>query len=74
MRLACTRHWFDQNQRYAPLVFQVDQAAQAPTLIVEAPVNANLAPPGYYMLFPISDAGVPSVAKYVRLIPPPASI
>ena len=67
MRLAWTTHCFDQNQRYVPLVFEVDQAAQAPTLIVEAPTDGTLAPPGYYMLFLISDDGVPSVAKYVRL-------
>ena len=64
VRLAAVTHGFDQNQRYVPLTFEViDDYSIEPT----APVNANDAPPGYYMLFLISDAGVPSVAKYVRL-------
>ena len=29
--------------------------------------NANLAPPGYYMLFIVSSAGVPSVAKIIKI-------
>jgi len=36
-----------------------------------APARAALAPPGYYMLFLVSDQGVPSVARFVRLGPSP---
>ena len=39
----------------------------AGALSVQAPANANLAPPGYYMLFIVNSAGVPSVAKFVRI-------
>ena len=64
MRLAAVTHAFDQNQRYVPLTFEViDDHSIEPT----APVHANDAPPGYYMLFLVSNDGVPSVAKYVRL-------
>ncbi len=66
VRLAALTHNFDQNQRYVPLVFQTDPSSLY-SLIVQAPPNGNLAPPGYYMLFLISDDGVPSVAKYVQL-------
>ena len=66
MRLGSVTHHFDQNQRYVPLVFELDPFLVS-TLIVEAPADGNLAPPGYYMLFLLSDDGVPSVAKYVRL-------
>jgi galactose oxidase-like protein len=31
------------------------------------PANANLAPPGYYMLFMLNIQGVPSVGKIVKL-------
>src|SRR5262249_36609023 len=31
--------------------------------------NGNLAPPGYYMLFLIDSAGVPSVATFIQLSP-----
>ena len=37
---------------------------------MQAPPNGNVAPPGYYMLFLISSEGVPSVARFVRLLPP----
>jgi hypothetical protein len=33
---------------------------------VSAPANANLAPPGYYMLFLVSSSGVPSVAQILK--------
>ena len=40
-----------------------------------APANANLAPPGYYMLFLLDADGTPSKARFVRLTadPQPAS-
>ncbi|MEE9129336.1 MAG: galactose oxidase-like domain-containing protein [Phycisphaerales bacterium] len=69
VRLAALTHGFDQNQRYVPLTFQ-PHLLQPDTLTVDAPANANLAPQGYYMLFLISDDGVPSIAKYVKLVPP----
>jgi hypothetical protein len=31
------------------------------------PGNANLAPPGSYMVFAIDSAGVPSVGRWLRL-------
>jgi hypothetical protein len=36
-------------------------------LTIQAPANANLAPPGYYMLFIVDTNGVPSVATMVKL-------
>jgi hypothetical protein len=36
---------------------------------VVAPPSASVAPPGHYMLFLLNDAGVPSVASWVRLDP-----
>jgi PKD repeat protein len=34
-----------------------------------APPHGNIAPPGYYMLFLLNRAGVPSHAQFVRLVP-----
>ena len=65
VRLAAMTHWFDQNQRYVELDFTLPFAPR--TLDVESPLNANYAPPGYYMLFLLSDHGVPSMARYIRL-------
>ena len=38
-------------------------------LSLTMPSNGNLAPPGYYMLFLLDSAGVPSVAKIIQLTP-----
>ena len=63
IRLGSTTHAFDFSQRYVPLEFNKGTGA----LRVTTPQNANLAPPGYYMLFVVNAAGVPSVARIVRL-------
>jgi Domain of unknown function (DUF1929)/Domain of unknown function DUF11 len=67
IRLGAVTHSFDQNTRFVPLSFAqgIDD-----TLDVQAPPNGNIAPPGYYMLFLISSDGVPSVARFVRILPP----
>ena len=68
IRLGAITHSFDQDQRIVSLGF----TAGVGSLSVQAPANANLAPPGYYMLFLVNTAGVPSVAKFVHLPPPGA--
>jgi hypothetical protein len=55
-------HGINMSQTHVPLSFTVNGG----TLTVTAPVNANLAPPGYYMLFLVDNLGVPSVATIVR--------
>ncbi|NIR37371.1 MAG: DUF1929 domain-containing protein, partial [Actinobacteria bacterium] len=47
MRPGAVTHNFDQNQRYIPLFF----SRQGNRLNVTSPVDGNMAPPGYYMLF-----------------------
>jgi hypothetical protein len=56
-------HAFDMDQRLVDLSF----TAASGTLSVTAPPQGNVAPPGYYMLFILNSAGVPSVARFVRL-------
>ena len=56
-------HSVDFDQRYIPLAY----TQSGNTLTVQAPANASLAPPGNYMVFVFDSAGVPSVAKIVRL-------
>jgi hypothetical protein len=65
MKPGSVTHGFDQDQRFVPATFQ----ASGGSLTIQAPVNANVAPPGYYMLFIVNSAGVPSVASFVRLGP-----
>ena len=51
------------EQRYIPLSF----SAGTTSLTAVAPANANVAPPGPYMLFIVDADGVPSVAHMVTV-------
>ncbi len=57
-------HHTDCNQRYVQLILDTNSVDQIDVL---APANRNLVPPGYYMLFLISAAGVPSEAAWVNV-------
>ena len=63
MRNGAVTHAFDMDQRYVGLSY----TASAGVLNVTGPPNGNIAPPGYYMLFILNSAGVPSVATIVQL-------
>jgi Domain of unknown function (DUF1929) len=58
IRFGGVTHGFNMSQRFLPLSF-VDANG---SLNITAPTDANLAPPGYYMLFLVDSNGVPSVA------------
>ena len=59
--LGAATHGFDYGQRFLSLSF----TQTAGGLNVQMPANANLATPGYYMLFLVNSAGVPSIATNV---------
>ena len=63
MRPGAPTHAFDMEQRLVAMNF----AAGSGVLNVTAPPNASIAPPGYYMVFVLNSAGVPSVAQFVQL-------
>ena len=63
VKLGSVTHAFNQDQRILQSPFTVSGS----TLNVQAPANANLAPPGYYMLFILDTNGVPSVAAILKL-------
>jgi PKD repeat protein len=65
VRPGATTHSINMEQRLVALAY----TASAGSLTVTAPPNGNIAPPGYYMLFVLNGAGVPSVARFVRLAP-----
>ena len=67
VRPGAPTHAFDMDQRLVGLSYT---AADAGVLNVTAPLSGNIAPPGYYMLFVLNSAGVPSVASFVRLSAP----
>lgn len=60
-------HGADMHQRAVPL--EITKVLPGAGLNLRMPANGNLAPPGYYMLFLVNRAGVPSVAKWIRLDP-----
>lgn len=63
IRPGATTHSFNSDQRLVGLVFQTADNG----LLVTVPSNHNILPPGYYMLFLVSKAGVPSMAQFVDL-------
>ena len=62
LRPGAATHNFDEDQRFVPVTFSV----VAGGVQINTPSNQNLVPPGYYMVFLVNNAGVPSVAKFVR--------
>ena len=75
VRPGAQTHAFDMEQRLVRLSF----APGVDLLNVTAPPSGNVAPPGYYMLFVLNSAGVPSLATFVQLSlaanqPPTATI
>jgi hypothetical protein len=63
VRTGSVTHTFDENQRFLRLQFS--QASGG--LNVSLPANGNLAPPGYYMVFLLNSAGIPSVATIMHI-------
>jgi hypothetical protein len=68
VRLGAATHSQDQGQRYVPLRF----TALGNKITATAPKTSNIAPAGYYMLFITDNAGVPSVAKMIKIEQKPA--
>jgi hypothetical protein len=67
VKLGSVTHSFDFGQRLAALPIEPASIQAPDRLQLQAPANANLYPPGYYMLFCLDDRGVPSVARMLRL-------
>jgi hypothetical protein len=57
-------HSVDFDQRYVDLSWVQDGDGN---LVTTAPLDGNQAPPGWYMLFVVNSAGVPSVASWVHV-------
>ncbi|MDB9474028.1 glyoxal oxidase [Dolichospermum circinale] len=71
IKLSSGTHSFDFGQRLADLkIKSLEIYPNNPNKLsvkFTAPKNANLYPPGYYMMFYVNDDGVPSEAKFVKL-------
>jgi galactose oxidase len=65
IRLPSMTHASDQSQRINVLKFHCDDGS----LTVTAPERLEICPPGHYMLFVLSKAGVPSLARIIQISP-----
>jgi len=63
VKTGAVSHSFNMDQRFLQLPF----TESSKTLFVQTPQNANIAPPGYYLLFVFNSQGVPSIGKIVRM-------
>ncbi len=63
IRTGAVTHAFNMDQRYVALSIA---HRSGNSLRVQTPPDANVAPPGYYLLFVLQN-GVPSVATFIRL-------
>jgi hypothetical protein len=64
VRLMAATHHYDANQR---LVWLQITGSGSSSVTVSTPLNANIAPPGYYMIHVLNSSGVPSVARIIAI-------
>jgi hypothetical protein len=64
IRLGAVTHSDNMEQRYVPLSY----TAGATAVTATGPANANIAPPGPYMLVILDSHGVPSVARMLSIL------
>jgi hypothetical protein len=63
VHMGTVTHNFDMDQRFMNLSF----TAGSGSLTITGPQNANVAPPGWYMVFLLDDKGVPSYGQIVQV-------
>jgi hypothetical protein len=68
IRLGSVTHCRNMGQS---LMWLKGSVQRVTNLTIPAPASANLAPPGHYMLFVLNQQRVPSVARIIRISPPP---
>ena len=64
VRVSSVTHHYSSDQR---LIWLQIQNNTSNTLTVAAPINSNIAPPGYYMVFILNQNSIPSIAKIIRI-------
>jgi len=65
VRMGSVTHNLDMDQRFISL----NVTPGSDSVSVSGPSNANVAPPGRYMVFLVDDKGVPSTGQIVKLDP-----
>src|SRR6185312_5910454 len=70
VRPGSATHSSDMEQRLIGLCGDTSPcSASGNTLSLTTPPDGSIAPPGYYMLFLLDSAGVPSKARFIQLTP-----
>lgn len=64
VRLMNTTHHYSPDLR---LIWLQIQSTTSTSVTVSAPINANVAPPGFYMIHILNSAEVPSVSKIIQI-------
>jgi Domain of unknown function (DUF1929) len=64
LRPGAVTHAFNNDQRLVDVPFEVSGPGR---LRLRLPRSRRIAPPGWYMAFAVDEAGVPSVARWLRL-------
>jgi predicted phage tail protein len=64
IRTGSVTHGLNMDQRYMEATF----TKQSGKLVIDAPANSNLAPPGVYYVFLVNGSGVPSVAAMLPML------
>ena len=64
VKLPDTTHHYDANMRCVMLGVK---SSTSSSVTVEAPLNANLAPPGYYYIHVINSSDIPSAAQIIKI-------
>jgi large repetitive protein len=63
LKTGSTTHSVNMDQRYVELPF----TRSGTTVSAQVPARSTDAPPGFYMMFAVDSAGVPSTAKMLRI-------
>jgi YVTN family beta-propeller protein len=63
VKAASVTHSFNMEQRFVELTF----VRNGSRLRIQAPARAADAPPGFWMIFALNEAGVPSIARIVKV-------
>ena len=58
-----THHW-TPDQR---MIWLQIKNSNSNSLTVKAPINANIAPPGYYLIHVLDGNGIPSVGQFIKM-------
>jgi plastocyanin len=66
LRAGAVTHGYNMSQRGIECVIT---GVGAGTVSVDAPPNANIAPPGWYLLFVLNSSRVPSRGRWLRVTP-----